>query len=454
MKRLISLLSAVIMIACVSVSKSRAYEEYNLSGIIGCSDIKSDSNSKGGYLCAFSGNTVFSARLVPDFSAYNFTVSGHIRGVSQSGKYTNALVFDDAFTNKYSVYSLDTDNGNVRKTSFNDKNFRTDSFSVSDNCVYYIKTDSTYAYVACVDLSTGRKTKINFSQNANEIFNNNGKSYVRLYDGSVCRLSQASSVCVANTGEFRNIANVGINKVINQDGFIVSLSDNSREYVSNAEFGKVSASDGKVFIVVNYRLSRKASDKTQSVSITKAAKAVVAYKNRCGVLLDNGTVCVYEPSDFQEKKFINNNNNNSNSNNNNNNNNNNNRHDSSKTDNQAVNSDYIISDGMIYGIYSGETVADFKRKTSADAVYRTDGTVAKSGKLKTGFTTVIDSKTYVITVCGDVTGEGNVNSRDVTLLQKYLCGNAELDGAYLKAADFNLDGEADNRDLVLISRQN
>lgn len=330
MKRLISLLSAVIMIACVSVSKSRAYEEYNLSGIIGCSDIKSDSNSKGGYVCAFSGDTVFSARLVPDFSAYNFTVSGHIRGVSQSGKYTNALVFDDAFTNKYSVYSLDTDNGNVRKTSFNDENFRTDSFSVSDNCVYYIKTDSTYAYVACVDLSTGRKTKINFSQNANEIFNNNGKSYVRLYDGSVCRLSQASSACVANTGEFRNIANVGINKVINQDGFIVSLSDNSREYVSNAEFGKVSASDGKVFIVVNYRLSRKASDKTQSVSIPKAAKAVVAYKNRCGVLLDNGTVCVYEPSDFQEKKFINNNNN-SNSNNNNNNNNN-----TSKDDNTTT----------------------------------------------------------------------------------------------------------------------
>ncbi|WP_278419828.1 dockerin type I repeat-containing protein, partial [Ruminococcus bromii] len=138
---------------------------------------------------------------------------------------------------------------------------------------------------------------------------------------------------------------------------------------------------------------------------------------------------------------------------NNNNNNNNNCHDSSKTDNRAVNSDYIISDGMIYGIYSGETVADFKRKTSADAVYRTDGTVAKSGKLKTGFTAVIDSKTYVIAVCGDVTGEGNVNSRDVTLLHKYLCGNAELDGAYLKAADFNLDGEADNRDLVLISRQ-
>lgn len=437
MKRLISLLTAVILISCVSICKSRAYEEYNLSDLANCSGIKSDSNSRGGYLCAFSGNTVFSAKLVPDFSSYNFTVNGHIKGVSQSGKYTYALVLEDTFTNKYSVYSLNTDNGNVFQSTFSNENFRTDSFSVSDNCIYYIKTDSAYAYVACVNLSSDKKTKITFGQNVNEVFNNNGKSYARLYDGSICKLSQTSSTRVANAGEFRNISNVGINKVINEDGFVVSLSDNSREYVSNAEFGKVSASDNKVFSVVNYHLSRKTSDKTQNVSIPDTAKAVVSYKNQCGVLLDNGTVQVYESSDFDEKKTADNNN----------------HSDSSNSDNQAVISDYIFSDGIIYGVYSGETVADFKAKTSDDAVYKSDGSVAKSGKLKTGFTTVINSKTYTIAVCGDVTGEGNVNSKDVTLLQKHLCGNAKLSGAFLKAADFNLDGKVDNRDLVLISRQ-
>lgn len=437
MKRLISLLTAVILISCVSICKSRAYEEYNLSDLANCSGIKSDSNSRGGYLCAFSGNTVFSAKLVPDFSSYNFTVNGHIKGVSQSGKYTYALVLEDTFTNKYSVYSLNTDNGNVFQSTFSNENFRTDSFSVSDNCIYYIKTDSAYAYVACVNLSSDKKTKITFGQNVNEVFNNNGKSYARLYDGSICKLSQTSSTRVANAGEFRNISNVGINKVINEDGFVVSLSDNSRVYVSNAEFGKVSASDNKVFSVVNYHLSRKTSDKTQSVSIPDTAKAVVSYKNQCGVLLDNGTVQVYESSDFDEKKTADNNN----------------HSDLSNSDNQAVISGYIFSDGIIYGVYSGETVADFKAKTSADAVYKSDGSVAKSGKLKTGFTTVMNSKTYTIAVCGDVTGEGNVNSKDVTLLQKHLCGNAKLSGAFLKAADFNLDGKVDNRDLVLISRQ-
>ena len=91
---------------------------------------------------AFSGNTVFSARLVPDFSAYNFSVGGRIRSVSQSGNYTYALVFDDAFTNKYSVYSLNLDNGNVSQNTFVDENFMTSSFSVTDNRIYYIKTDS------------------------------------------------------------------------------------------------------------------------------------------------------------------------------------------------------------------------------------------------------------------------------------------------------------------------
>lgn len=439
MKRLLSLVTAVILIAFLGVCKIRAYDEYNLSDLAACSLVKSDSNGKGGFVCAFSGNTVYSARLVPDFPAYSFTVDGKIRGVSQSGKYTYALVFEDTFTNKYSVYSLNTDNGDVFQDTFYDENFRTDSFSVSDGCIYYIKTDKTYAYIACVNLSTDKKTNIAFSQNVNEVFNNNGKSYARLYDGSICRLSQTSSTCVANTGEFRNISNAGINTVLNEDGFLVSLSDNSREYISNAKAFNVSVSDGKVFSAVNYRLSLKTSDKTHSISIPDTARAVVSYKNQCGVLLNNGTVMTVNTSDFAEKKA------NADSNNS----------DLPKSvdENKSNDCDYIFSNGIISGVFSGETVADFKNKTSADCVYKSDGSVAKSGKLKTGFTTFINSQSFAIAVCGDVTGEGNVNSKDVALLQKYLCNTADLSGAYLKAADFNLDGKVDNRDLVLISRQ-
>lgn len=261
MKRLISLAVAVMLITLLGVCRSRAYDEYNLTDLAACSSVKSDSNGKGGFVCAFSGNTVFSARLVPDFSAYSFSVGGRIRSVSQSGNYTYALVFDDAFTNKYSVYSLNLDNGNVSQNTFVDENFMTDSFSVTDNRIYYIKTDSLKSYVACRDFSSDKKSKITFSDNVNEVFNNNGKSYARLCDGSIYKLSQSSSTYVADTGEFKNIYNAGINRVINEDGFIVSLSDNSRNYVSNATAENVSVSDGKIYSAVNYRLNLKTSEK-------------------------------------------------------------------------------------------------------------------------------------------------------------------------------------------------
>ena len=62
------------------------------------------------------------------------------------------------------------------------------------------------------------------------------------------KLSQSSSTYVADTGELKNIYNAGINRVINEDGFIVSLSDNSRNYVSNATTENVSVSDGKYIL--------------------------------------------------------------------------------------------------------------------------------------------------------------------------------------------------------------
>lgn len=111
--------------------------------------------------------------------------------------------FDDAFTNKYSVYSLNLDNGNVSQNTFVDENFMTNSFSVTDNRIYYIKTDSLKSYVACRDFSSDKKSKITFSDNVNEVFNNNGKSYARLCDGSIYKLSQSSSTYVADTGELK-----------------------------------------------------------------------------------------------------------------------------------------------------------------------------------------------------------------------------------------------------------
>ena len=59
---------------------------------------------------------------------------------------------------------------------------------------------------------------------------------------------------------------------------------------------------------------------------------------------------------------------------------------------------------------------------------------------------------YTVVVLGDVTGTGTVSSNDYKLLMKTLTGEKEIFGAYKKAADYNLDGSVDNKDLVLIAQ--
>lgn len=161
--------------------------------------------------------------------------------------------------------------------------------------------------------------------------------------------SQSSSTYVADTGELKNIYNAGINRVINEDGFIVSLSDNSRDYVSNATAENVSVSDGKIYSAVNYRLNLKTSEKTKSVSIPDRATAVVSYKKQCAVLLDNGTVQVFGSAEFEEKKTSGNDGSNDN-------------HNSSKSDIQPNNSEYLFSDGIVYGFTAEKPLPISKTK--------------------------------------------------------------------------------------------
>lgn len=53
-------------------------------------------------------------------------------------------------------------------------------------------------------------------------------------------------------------------------------------------------------------------------------------------------------------------------------------------------------------------------------------------------------------VYGDVNGDGNINNRDLGLLQKYLNGSdVTVDEL---AADLNADGKLNNRDLGLLQK--
>lgn len=88
------------------------------------------------------------------------------------------------------------------------------------------------------------------------------------------------------------------------------------------------------------------------------------------------------------------------------------------------------------------------------SLYR-GGKNIKGGNVGTAMTVVFsadDDYTYELSVIGDITGEGNVNSRDVGELMDYFLGNIRFDGVYTDAADISDDGKVDLIDLAMLCR--
>lgn len=117
------------------------------------------------------------------------------------------------------------------------------------------------------------------------------------------------------------------------------------------------------------------------------------------------------------------------------------------------------SNMTISGIANGTTIAAFKSNIkygSYKVSFKTyDGNSKTSGNVGTGFTVKFsgsDEKRYTLIVPGDLTGEGNVNSRDVKLYMSYLCGETELAFPFTEAFDINGDNQNDTLDLLIASK--
>ncbi len=114
--------------------------------------------------------------------------------------------------------------------------------------------------------------------------------------------------------------------------------------------------------------------------------------------------------------------------------------------------DAITSDGFL-AVAAGTTVRQLQARYDTPlTVSDTNGNRVDSGKLKTGDAVVTGGKTCLLAVLGDLNGTGTVNSADAAALMRHFTGSEALSSVAERAADFNRDGAADHRDLVLIAR--
>lgn len=63
---------------------------------------------------------------------------------------------------------------------------------------------------------------------------------------------------------------------------------------------------------------------------------------------------------------------------------------------------------------------------------------------------VVDTKTVVIT--GDITGDGLINNRDVSMMNKAIVGTVDAEEYQMLAVDVNGDGYVNNRDAAMVAR--
>ena len=123
--------------------------------------------------------------------------------------------------------------------------------------------------------------------------------------------------------------------------------------------------------------------------------------------------------------------------------------------------DVKYSNSYLTGIKNGTSLATFtnmvnKIEPSAKVkLYSSKGT-AKTGNLVTGdsisITTNNVTKKIVVSIKGDVNGDGKVSAIDLFRIQKHILKQSSLSGAYKEASDANGDGKISAIDLFKIQK--
>lgn len=115
---------------------------------------------------------------------------------------------------------------------------------------------------------------------------------------------------------------------------------------------------------------------------------------------------------------------------------------------------------IITGIEPGTTISEIKKNISYEGytlkILDYKGNEIKSGNIGTSARLQFfkDSKMiydFHVIIFGELTGEGNLNSRDITKLYNHLLGETKLEGDFLIAVDADHNGVVNTLDLLRIS---
>ncbi len=426
-KKILLILSAITTITFLSFSIANGLNKYKLSNLDNCKSSYSYSGNSHAYFYGYTKDTLYSDMIYPNITSRYICIDGLIRAIAHDEYNTYALYEKRSASKGYCVVQMNMQNGECNYFDIGtQKTISHSSFAFSNNEIFIIQTDSYFAYVSSYNSNGGKMFNYKFQNNVESLFINDSKAYALLDNGDIYLLSNGVQTYYSNIGSNHDFQNAGVGYVFTNGNLLISLNSDARENITGSGAGFVTKSDGKIFCLKGNHLY---CDNKNLVK-TNDAKLMAVCKNNIAVV-DNAFDCtIYYADDFEnyDSNF------------------------GQKNENIApdYSQNYKIDGNVIYGFECGTKV---KSLSDTLTFYDTNNNRISSGNLKTGYRCQFSGNNYSVAVRGDITGEGNLKSNDISALMKHFTKNNTLNGEYLKAADFNLDGNVDNRDLVLMARK-
>lgn len=424
MKKHISIFLFIIIFILNSILCVNSETSYNLTALNNCDYLYTYNSSNACYFYGYNINTLYSAKVLPEVDIFYVSVDGKIRSVCHNNNYAYALYEDYNKDDNFYIVKMNMSNGNCNYYNIGYyPKLRKTSFSVSNNEIFLINTDIHTSYVMSLDFNGNRKYNYQFDVSVTRVFINDENVYAHLYGGEIYKLNNGTYTLFGDAISKESVCNAGAGYIYTDENSLYSISDNySRTYYTN--FNCI-VKNGSIYYADGNRLK---TSEGKNYKMPDDIIAIVSSKDSIAVLLSNYSCRILNKSELNAKA-------------------------PSLNNNPNIDSYYYI-DNVLYGIECGTNVSDFKKSFSNNVnVYDTDNSTVTSGKMKTGYNVSTGDTNYYIAVQGDITGEGNVNSKDVSSIMSFLSGATELKGEFYYSADFNYDENVDNRDMVLIAQK-
>lgn len=445
-KRIVYVTVAVLILFFTTNLSAFAIEKYNFNIFSDCEKVYCDVSSKGAFAFGYRGNTIYIHSFATASYSYSFIADGGFVGVPFLNEDNVCAVY---MTNdfKYHILQINCFSGKVSYVNsdmLNDFNYN--DIAICNNRLYVLKTDDVYSYVSSYSFDGKRFADYRFSEaNVNKITGNSDCVYAFLYDGAVYKLTENEYIFCNKIRNSTDFYNCGVDFIADSNGYIYSLTENKEyTYMCNKDI-PFAVGEENIYYYSFGMLYQKSlnSDYIKSYKIDEVPDEILCSFGKVILIFDNySKAFVINDTEFQNVDFNTNIETKPT--------------DSNISDKKVLSNDDSIvftDDGLLCNVKLGTTVSQLKRlNDSITDVTDINGNTV-SGKLKTGYIAVTNNGSFSIAVAGDVTGSGTISSNDIKLIMQIFTDEKEIFSAYKKAADYNLDGSVDNKDLVLIARE-